>query len=349
MRIIVADMYFHKKHKKLNVKIIKEISTFASTMVVNGGGYYSQSNLPGIDLLDSFYFLPRKIDKLRNIFILLHLIILSITLVVKKLKYDKIIFLSTNNICCHYALSLRLFKRGSVVVIHHYDIDRTIASLRESELFKKRMNEYDHIVFAEFIKEGMIKFLGTREDRIHIVPHPLFVSKENIYREIEKKNIIIGVGRNTDPIFLSNMVDIDKESGHKSLNHIQLRTNGTPYVGNNVELFNRQDISQDEFDELLYRAKACVVIYPKTYRYRYSGVIVDALSHGCVVICNQIPIGVYYKSICPKNCKIVKDAKELYDMAFVDIAEFDYNEFYKYLNENSNSVIREKLYEAIHK
>ena len=40
---------------------------------------------------------------------------------------------------------------------------------------------------------------------------------------------------------------------------------------------------------------------------------------------------------------------DLNKKAFVDIAEFDYNEFYKYLNENSNSVIREKLYEAIHK
>lgn len=349
MRVIVADMYFHKKHKKLNLKLIREISTIASILLINKIGYYSQEDLSNYKCLNIFHYLPNKFDKLRNVCILLHLIILSITIRLKGIEYDKILFLATNNICCNYALLLRLFKKNSIIVIHHYDIDRTIDSKKETILFKKRMHQYNHIVFAPFIKEGMQKYLGTNEKYIHVVPHPLFVSENNVIPNTSREHLIIGIGRNNDITFLQDLKKVDLKSDCKHKNFIKMRTNGESYLGINLEIFYARDISQEQFDDILYSAKACVVIYNDSYRYRYSGVIVDALSHGCIVICNDIPIGLYYKTICPNNCKVIKSAQELYDLANIELPVFDEEEFYQYLAENSNAVIREKLYDILYK
>lgn len=347
MKTVIADMYYHKKHKKLNLSLIKGISSKASLVIVNKKGFYTNEDIGDNDSIDVFHYLPSKYDKVRNFCILLHLFLLYIRLCISKINYDSILFLSTNNICCNYAIKLGLFKGKKIVVIHHYDIDRTIDSIKETKMFQQTMNQYEHIVFAPFIKKGMIDHLGIDSHRVHIVPHPLFIADNNQCYNIERSNIIIGIGRNNSLSFMKTLVDIDQKYPLVNKNKIKMRTNGETYKGRNVEIFKVNDISQNEFNSILEGSKACVVIYERSYRYRYSGVIVDALSHGCTVICNDIPIGRYYADICPNNCMVIKNAADLFEIAKSSLKDFDIREFKQYLAANNNSVIIEKLYEVL--
>ena len=324
-KIIVAEMLYPKGHLTLNKRYIEVLSLSNDVTIIDDGKYFSRMKLPSnTKLINVMSWRPdvnrflkiRKVlpfikyDPINFLAHLFNLIVISLRLVFY--DYHKIIFMSVRNDVI--SLALPLFKKDSVIVFHHYDIDHLQTHPREISLFKRGMNKVNHIVLADFIKEGWLKQFKIDPSRIHVVYQPLVDCSENVsFSNVKRKPIVISIGLTIDEKILEKIIARDKEIKEKLSYHIILRHKELDYSGLNVSVIPGY-FDRSVYNNYLETAAGCLVLYPQSYKLRYSGVIDDALGHAMNVYGNNIDVVKYFASRYPKSCSIVNDIDELFNL-----------------------------------
>ena len=345
MKIVVTEMLFPEGHIELNKKYINILSNICDLTVVDDGSYFSSMNLNNCTIIKYSRIVPdfQKLAKIKRIFpffkldiidFIAHYInLIRIFLKIRGVVYDRIVFLSARNDTLGFALPL--FKRKSVYVFHHVDLD--LMSLKAHYLwaFKRNMSGYYHITLADFIKTGMIETFGINPDLVKVVYQPI-VNNINFCSGIRKR-IIIGLGKGIDPEQLDFMIQYDKSHKERLSYQIILRDNNTEYSGNNL-VVTKEYFPREKYEKYLNEASLCLILYPFSFNLRYSGVADDALSHGLPVIGNDINVIRYLSEKYPGYCHVIKDLSLLFKLPD-NIFHGPYDMIEKFRNNHSDNRI----------
>jgi glycosyltransferase involved in cell wall biosynthesis len=102
-------------------------------------------------------------------------------------------------------------------------------------------------------------------------------------------------------------------------------------------------LTKEEYNSYYYNCRGLLLLYPNTYKYRFSGAVLDALSYGKKIIGTDIPIFDYFSKSFPESCCVFKDIEDL----FSQILALDTLRNNKYLEEfqleYSDENIKKKL------
>lgn len=332
MRVLIAETLYPHGHVVLNELFVKTIAMQANVILVDSGNYFSDKTKSYCDKVIKLKHLePFGNELVFFICYLINYFILALRLLY--VKYDKIVFLSLRTDAFYFAH--RFFRKDSIIVVHHNDIDRMLSRKYELRLFSRYKNDVRHVVLADFIKEGLELQVGINTGNVYTVYQPIAQEYPiDFLKQTDRSNIIAGISSSIDKVFIRKLSDILEKSNVNLKNRLVIKTGEIEYNNDNIQTFNHY-LTRDEFDRILFEAKACLAIYPESYNLRYSGLIDDALSHGLIVICNDIKVSKFFKAKYPKSIIIIKGADDLIKIASETMPEVDYVEIEQFYRNHS--------------
>ena len=352
MRIVVAEMLYPEGHIELNKKYIQILTEIGEVTVVDDGKYFTSMNLDNVTIINVSRTVPSvsKFVKVKKwipflrfdpIDFIAHFInLIRIVFKLRKVEYDRIVFFSARNDALGFALPF--FKKDSVYVFHHVDLDQIMARPRYIKSFKKYMNRYHHIVLADFIKEGLLDEFEIDENRIKVIYQPL-INKESLSNQ-ERLPIVIGLGRGIDKGMLASLIEYDKSHKEPLPYKIILRDSKVDYKGNNLTV-DSEYYDRNKYDYYLDNASLCVIFYSVSFNLRYSGVADDALSHGLPVVGNDIRVIRYFAEKYDGCCSILSNITEIFKLK--DIHFSTCQEQFELFRENHSDIqIKSMIKEA---
>lgn len=336
MSIYIIDTVCPKGHKELNKKIISLLPEYYNKIVVNSNGFYSKEDIGRFSCvnLGLIAFKTRMIS-----------IIITQLLNYLKIRFkigDKVddikMFTTFENVSFIFAVFF--FRRSKKVVFHHDNVDYlNIKYIRF--FFRLYMNNITHIVFADFIKDRLIE-VGVEEKKIFVLTHPI-PETETIINENQSQKLFIGLGYASDSNVFREIIEY--ENKHKLLeeNEINLifRTKDFEYNSKNIKLINKH-LSRAEYNNLFFEARGVFLFYPNTFKYRFSGALLDAFRNKKFVIGSNIPIVRYFNKLYPRMCFYFNSISELFDILISDKKVND-SEFRSFIQRHSDNQIKEEF------
>lgn len=326
MKILIADMQYPKGHLSFNKHIIDIISSDHEVTVINTQDFYKNIDNEVIKI-DNFWF-PKRFDLAKRIAYSYNLLLLKNK--IKNIEYDYIIFLSYENV----ALSFVYKKFKNVVIFHHNNID-LLKSSYELGRFKKYMNKVQHVVMAEFIKDGLIKKTSVQPNQVTVVNHPLMETSSTIEisgkDEKTEKRLFVGLGLGNDELLVKDIIDVELKTRLLEKNNIQLVLRSKQYnvdeVG--IKVFN-SFLPYDEYLDMYSKSSGCLLCYPMSFENRFSGSFMNAFQSRKKIIATENPMGTYLKNEYPINSDTIKNAEDLINKLInfdENFSEVEYDKF----------------------
>ena len=337
MRILVFDTWLPQAHRKLYNSIIEILSRSNSLVVINNKNYYECKsedvcfiNIPLLNVERGGLWYKRFAH-------FFNFLVGRISIIGR--RYDRV--LVTTYHTRHFEWQYKWMGKKPIFLMEHYNVD-DIASPSMLSHYLKYANLVHHLVFAPFIGD-YINSLGVDKDKIHFVHHPLFTINNPMTER--KKNDFTNVlcpGLSNDESFIDSIIEYEKKYAILENNNIRLVLR-TPKEYNDVPAsirFMRGFLTKDEYESLYNTSDLVLVIYPSSYRFRFSSVILNSMTKHKVLLGNNIDIVRYFSKKYPNNCLLFNSVKELFEII---IEEHTFSE------EERNSFIAEHSKESIEK
>lgn len=304
--LVIAEMLYPKGHKTLDNKLISLFSRKYKTLAVNYNNFITCQDCDKINLKRQFVF--KCVEPLLIGLLIVNMIILRLSL--RHIDYKAILFLSINNKVT--PVLKYIFPSTRIFVMHHNDIDAMIR-FNQVESFKRGMNNVDHIVFGDFIKDRIVELTGIDANRVFSIPHPTTITINDDLNEINSKSLIVGLGLSNDEQFIDDCIEYDKKNKTTLDYRIVLRSRSKKYEGNNLLVFTGY-LTEEEYNDYFKKAASVVVYYPDKFQYRYSGSLINAIAETSCVFINKMPLGLYEHSVYPHLCRIIDSAEDLFTL-----------------------------------
>lgn len=308
MKIGVAEVIYPKGHKKFDIKTINILSKIGDVYYFSYPKFITNKaikiDVNIINIRKQFIF--KRFYKLIRLFRIINLIIISRKIRSSKLKLDKLVFLSFDNTL--YSIVKKIFKDIDVFVIHHDDIDKIVFNIKNREYY----NLVKHIVFDDYIKEGLINKTRCDENKIFVIPNPIeFIPKktESNYR----KPCLLSIGWSNDENLILKAVELSKNITHELSYKIILRSKIYTYKDKNLEVISGF-LESNEYEKLISDSDIQIIIYPDTFRYRYSATFQTAILHNQYVIVNNVYLGSILKMKYPQSVMVINSVDELFNL-----------------------------------
>jgi len=339
MRIVIFDTWLPQAHRKLYNSIIELLSKDNSLIVINKNNYYDcvsnnivYKNIPLLDL-DHGGLWYKRLAHFFNFFLA------RISIIGE--RYD--LSLVTTYHTRHFEWQYRWMCKKPVLIIEHYNVD-DIASSSMLCHYLNYANKVHHLVFAPFIGD-YINTLGVNNDNIHFIHHPLFTVNNPVARK--EKNAFTSVlspGLSNDESIIESIIEYEKKNGILAKNSIKL-TLRTNKDYNNVPApikFMKGFLTKDEYESLYNTSDYVLVIYPPSYRFRFSSVILNSMTKHKVLIGNNIDIVHYFSEKYPTNCLMFDSVKTFFDL-IIEKPQFSEEERNIFIEEHSNESIEREI------
>jgi glycosyltransferase involved in cell wall biosynthesis len=353
MRNLVADFRYEKGHVEVNKKLIEYLSTISNVDVIdNPDGYYQKclknaETSHDVRLIRKYFWhtSPIKNTPLGKI---IKKIIHSINMILQTSdlapeKYDNVIVFTYDTFA--YALGRYFLRKNTVYLFNHGNIDELVNKIK-LPLFKTYMNKVNHIVFAEYMKEHLVQQFGVDASRVFVVPHPLNENKEIVTSgNVEKKDkLFVGISFSNDEDLVKEIIEYEQEHNILGANNcrIVLKSKLYSYESEHLKVYNRY-LEREELADLFAGASGILVLYPETYKYRMSGVIMEALSNGIPVVGRRIPIVEHFASLYPHSCTPFSSIKELYDIIAHNEFNINEEELHRFQLDHSGQTVTKAL------
>lgn len=221
------------------------------------------------------------------------------------------------------------------IVIQNINVDRIEESRVRKIAFNFFKNSVSHIVLAGFIKEHMVGKLSISQDKVLVIPHPMFKLDKKSMCDID----LVGLSNGNDEEVISSIVEMEKQQNIFSKNnmHVVLKSRLQSY-DNGFLTIVKGFIPDETYSDLMIRAKCIFAPYPLTYKNRMSAILVDAMANNKSVIGMPIPVLINAASHYPHSIRLfnidtfVKDIKELGTAS--DAQNNEFKEFQDYRDES---------------
>ncbi len=307
MKIGIAEVLYPEGHKELDIKTINIISCIGDIFYFQHRDYLDTNRLcervKVVNVQRQFH--PQHISKIVTLSRLFNLLMIKKSMDQARIAIDTLVLLSYDNTLTNYVT--KIFSGIRVFVIHHDDVDK-IPDLINPRL-KYYFNKIEHIVYEKYIKKGLIDKTQCEESKVHIVPHPLVFDYTPKSQSQEKK-IILSIGWSNDETFISELISKCKNLRKILPYRIIIRSKQQKYKDDNLEVITGF-LSKEDYNDLIKRASLQVILYPETFRFRYSATFQTALLQGCYVLVNDVFIGRELNKMFPKSTHIITNVEEL--------------------------------------
>lgn len=209
-------------------------------------------------------------------------------------------------------------------------------------MYSRKVN---HIVLEGFIGDYIIHEFNIPDKNVFLFPHPL---NSNDYSSVKEYDCV-GISNSNDDEWIKKIIDIEAEKrlfAEKKCK-VVLRSTKYNYDDGWLVVFNGW-LDDSKYNDYINKAKRIFLPYPKTFRYRMSGSVVDAFSNHTSVIGSDIPLFLYYSEIYGDICQIVKSPEELFE-AVLNKPDADKNEesFQRFIDGHSKPVLLKSIKNAI--
>lgn len=339
MRILAFDTWLPQAHRKLYNSIIELLSQSNSLIVINKNNYYDYisnnivyNNIPLLDLDHGGLWYKR----LAHFF---NFIMARISIIGK--KYD--IVLVTTYHTRHFEWQYRWMGKKPVLLMEHYNVD-DVASPSMLCYYLNYANKVHHLVFAPFIGD-YINSLGVNNNNIHFIHHPLFTINNSV---TDKGNSaftnVLSPGLSNDDSMIESIIVYERKYGILNRNNIRLilRTNiDYDNVPPSIK-FMKGFLTKDEYESLYNTSDFVLVIYPPSYRFRFSSVILNSMTKHKVLIGNNIDIVRYFSEKYPNNCLMFDNVEDFFNIV-VEKHPFSEEERNIFIEEHSNESIEREM------
>ena len=290
MKVAIVDFRFQKGHRTFNgmvVKAVKKLVDDEFIFIDNGENYRD---------CEDFYEHQRliknrninRISSFKNRFIS-YKYMKDQYKIVQKEGCEKIVCLAFDLITFGF-FGKKYFKKD-IYLWHHAESDELCSGVKR-KIFKRYMNKVKHIVHTPFIKEFLVNF-GVDEKRIFVCPWMKTADSEINHNP--EKNFFIAPSGSNDEGFCTLLAEYERKTEFFKNNGINLiiKSSTVDFDNGYLSFYNKY-LTAEEYDDIFFKSSAVVMPFPKSFRMRESGTIIDALSQGKALVASDIPIVRYY-------------------------------------------------------
>lgn len=236
------------------------------------------------------YYVPNKNKVLDYILFILYSIKIVRSVISVAKRYE------THNIICVTYDELALFimtpfipKKYNVYIMSHVNIDNFERSRIKHWMFNCIKNRYSHIVQCGFMAEYLKDEFSIKN--VLVWPHPLNVIKDT--KHLSEINDIdcAGLSYSNDEQVISFFIDLEKRTKVFCNNKLKvvLKSKVSSYDDGYLTIIQGR-IPDDDYDDIINRAITILMPFPKSFKLRMSGTLMDSLSNKKIVIANPITV-----------------------------------------------------------
>lgn len=300
MKILYVDPFSSPSHANFNRMHIEAIRSVTKDIhFVFKESYWKEIGVHASEVcyvIPSSYFGKNKGGLINRFYMCL--VLWKIRQNVPLRQYDKIIFAAYEEISLFFAL-----YNVPLYLINHNNISSL--NNRVKRFFFKRISKQNtHIVLEPYIKD-YLKSLGIK--KVEVVRHglipPYSASLFQIDTTLLHKQFLFSPSmQSVDTEFMEKL--INDESFIKYLEtqnlFLVLRSKTLHSSSPNILIFS-QYMSKEEYIAYFLGAEAILLFYPESFRYRVSGVLLEAISCGKKTLMSDIEVFRQYESLFGAN------------------------------------------------
>lgn len=335
LKILLLDYLFPKNHAQLYNNYIELLSKIADLKVIAKKDYYNgyKDKWDGVEIEELLLknggsnAFSRKLNSF--------MAMLKVKNAISKYSSNIKIVLTFDTISFAFG---RIFTGSkNTYILHHKNIDE-IGSGIKRVLFQTYMNKVKHIVFEDYFKAYLVSEFGVDEERITVIPHPM----NNKNSTIEEKDITydcVGLSNSNDEKFIESIIQVEERTSFlkKANMQVVLRSNKYKFDNGNLKIITGF-LEKDIYDNYINKCKCVFVPLPSTFKYRVSGVILDAFSNNKFVVSNNVPIVKSYIQKYPEICFGTNDVEGFFkiisEIKHKEVSETDFHKFKLHHNDN---------------
>lgn len=329
--ILFVDFMVEDTHRYYCNRIIKEVNKYSSTFVVEKNEYmdYAEDDNHKIVYIKTKetvnnYPIVARVNVLYNFFNTLK--------VIRGYEFKKIIVLGYDPVMFSFIFPI-LYKKGDIFLVQHHQLDEVDKSKIKQKLWSIYKDEVNHILLDEAIIDGVSQQFMIKKNKLFFFPIPL-IENAKLLKETENNKIkVLCISGSNDKKQLKDFV----------------RYYGEVLKENNIELIIKKDfinlesendaivmvnnyLSDDEYNKIYREIDIVLMLFPKDYKYRCSGTIIDAFSYNKKVISSPILEAVSYKKKFPDICTTYNSLDEIIDL-ILEMNELPKDGFDKFKSE----------------
>lgn len=303
MKILYIDPICPQGHINFNNIHINALLRLSDNVdLVFEEGYYNQLNVNNCRLIYQYPKLKNHNNGISNR-IKIYRNLKTILKNVPFSEYDKILFSSFDEI------SFTFFNLPSnVCLINHTNVSGVYSSKIKRCLYKRLSNKHQQIVLDSLSKKYLID-IGINNVKCvnHGLPPKIKVSNDwrltHFVGESVYNHIIFSPSRGSnDYDFLNQLIEdkgfvsLLKSTNSLLIMHDDEKLDISHKYNPNILLIKKR-LSQTDYENLFLQSSLILITYPDSFRYRSSGVFMEALANNKDLIVPEIPSFSLYKSI----------------------------------------------------
>lgn len=284
-KILYIDPLLQNGHVNFNNIYIESLRKSGYLLeFVFVSGYEGKLNIDSSDvvyLIPNFFF-KKDLGKLGNR-IAYFFALLFIKMVVDFKKYDLIIFSSFEEV------SFFLSNIKKCYLINHINASTSVESKVKFFFLNKVLINNSLIVFDQETKN----YLSSKGNyKIYVQPHGLPKVKSNIAtnEDYEFRVILDELAKYKKVLFSPSESSSDKDfineliQSNKFMEYLEqedvlfVYKDKSPVIKRNTLVISRF-LSQDEYDYLFLKSNVILIAYPKNFKYRVSGVLLECMAN----------------------------------------------------------------------
>lgn len=262
-----------------------------------------------------------------------------------KEKFDKIIFATFDEHAMMIANKIFRNAHERVYIIYRNNIDEIDRNKRKCASFEKYCSNINHIVFEDFQKEHLMRKYNIPLGKIFVLPYPKR-DKINKPRGDIGHYDFIAISNSNNEDWISKLIDEEKEKEIIKRNNLQVVFRSKKYTFDDGFLHVIKGyIEPDSYNNYLYSCSSMFIPYPSSFKYRMSGVMIEAFSNHKFIVGSNIPLLQSYSKKYPNICKTVENFDDLLAQLSTPMYENDKSlgDFEKFEKDHSEEVMKKAL------
>lgn len=339
MKILYMNLQYNNSgQRRMDENIIRELNKIANVSVVCPEGWYEHQ----IANVEYIYYSPKSVIKNRRIqYYSKSLKNVFFANKISRRKYNYYLFASYDTVLFSVFKIINPRILSKCFIIHNNNIDGINEKKLKKFFFQTYSKKVNHITLDSFIGEYLIESLHVNSKNVYVLPHPL-----NSNGICDKKEYdCVGISNSNDESWINEIIQKEKKTAlfKKYDVKIVLRSHNLNYDDGYLLVINGW-LSDEEYNNYINGAKCIFLPFPKSFKYRMSGSIVDAFSNYTAVIGSDIPLFNHYAKQYKGICKVVNSSDEFcYSVLLIKEGKVDNTDFDCFIQAHSQECVLKSL------
>lgn len=307
--ILYLDFMYYTGHVRSNKNFIKALGKFSNVNALSQINYFDEYK-EELNEVDTIRLIEKSNLKLYNGQLLNRIsslkVMLHSALLAKKIRPNYIFVSSFDTIAFKFGRFL-FGKTENMYLLHTINIDELSNNIKR-KMFDTYKSKVNHVVFEQYMKEYLVNEIGIQSDKIFVLPHPLNENSESANSK-ELEYACVGLSNSNDEELITLLIELEKEKSvfKNNCKKVILKSKEKEFDNGYLKVF-KGFLDKNIYDNYINKSECVILPFPKVFRYRMSGTLVDAFSNNKIVFGNDIPIMQTYANKYPEICKIFTNA-----------------------------------------